>query len=80
MLVKLLILIAVIVAVWKGFGLLRRLSDARAAPPPGRTRSRDDDRAPVAELTQCRVCGTYVSPRDGVSCEREGCPHARRGR
>lgn len=78
---KLLILIAVIVAVWQGFKILSRMQRARQAEAEARlrqaqaqARAAQQRRAGAVEETrQCRVCGAYVAKGTG-GCGRPDCP------
>lgn len=71
---KIIFTILVIVAVWKGFGLVNRLARerkdeiaARARGRPARHRqARSGGR--TVELVQCRRCGAYFDPAEGCSC------------
>lgn len=68
MILKIVVLIAIIAAVWYGFKMIGRRNiskqreDARKAEEAGET------------MTACRGCGAYVleSQRD---CGRDGCPY-----
>jgi len=69
---KILFTILIVVAVWKGFGLLNRLANERQAAAKrqrsaaaGSTRSR---RTSAIELQECPRCGAYVDPREGCHC------------
>ncbi len=83
---KLLVLAAVIAAVWYGFKFIGRLQDARAAEaklraggarrPKARWRRSKQPAAPEAEdMVKCPVCQAYVPARGASRCERPGCPH-----
>ena len=83
---KLLVLAAVIGAVWYGFKMIGRLDQARKAEGKGRNAgkpswwpSRDGGSqagAPEAEdMVQCPTCQAYVPARGAKACEREGCPY-----
>jgi uncharacterized protein len=70
---KLLILIAVIAAVWYGYKYVNRVGRLRAeqrrrAPPPGRRALEAED------MQKCRVCGAYVTAQ-ARSCGRGDCPY-----
>lgn len=77
---KLLILVAIVVAVWYGFRLVTRLQKERdrLARERGEELKRDGrkpaKRASAAEdMSQCPACGVYV-PQDAPKCGRPGCP------
>ena len=83
---KLLLLAAVIGAVWYGFKLISRLQEAReldqkARGKRDRVRSaeRDAKRAAraetVEEMVRCPVCDSFVSARARSNCGRADCPY-----
>ncbi|MBI1779153.1 MAG: hypothetical protein HYR63_27785 [Proteobacteria bacterium] len=73
---KLLVLAAIIAAVWYGYRwinrveLLRRQAAARGEPAMGKRPS-----APSETMVACSTCGTYVAPRAARSCGRSDCPY-----
>ena len=73
---KALLIILIIVVIWKGFGLVSRLTSERQAAAKrsaGRTsRTSRADRAGTVELRQCPRCGAYVDPREGCGCTMRG--------
>jgi uncharacterized protein len=81
---KLLVLVAVVAAVWYGFKFIGRLQDQRAADQklragigrrPG-ARGAEDPGAPQAEeMIACPVCQAYVPARNTTSCGRADCPY-----
>ncbi|MHC4983734.1 MAG: hypothetical protein ACYTF6_11305 [Planctomycetota bacterium] len=83
---KLLVLAAIVGAVWYGFKLVSRLKEARkledeAAPGKRRKAARRGaagakSAAGTAEdMVQCPVCQTYVAARSAGSCGRPDCPY-----
>jgi uncharacterized protein len=86
---KLLVLAAVIVAVWYGFKLVGRLDAARKAEAKLRERAAEDarpttrkgDSAPSArepeaeEMVQCPACRAYVPAAKPKNCGRADCPY-----
>ena len=75
---KLIVLVAIVVAVWYGFKLVGRLQEARkadaalrqsAAKRPGAARTEAED------MVQCPVCQAYVPARSTSSCGRADCPY-----
>ncbi len=83
---KLMVLVAVIAAVWYGFKFVGRLQDAREAEqklraggsrqPKARWRRSKQPTAPEAEdMVECPVCQAYVPARGASRCERSGCPY-----
>ncbi len=83
---KLLVLAAVVAAVWYGFKWLSRLKEVRDAqdgrPPkkrrwPGAARraAKEPPQSEAEDMTECPVCGTYVSARGASNCGRADCPY-----
>ena len=82
---KLLVLVAVIAAVWYGFKLIGRLRDQRKADDrlrassahrfwPGRGKS-DPPASDAEEMVECPVCQAYVPVRGATGCGRSDCPY-----
>ncbi len=77
---KLLLLAAVLAAVWYGFKFLGRLKNARDAEAKlresgGQAQPEKGGRKIDAEETvECRVCGAYVAAAGGGRCDRPDCP------
>jgi len=81
---KLIVLIAIVAAVWYGFKWLSRLQAARDAETkaegrrtakrraPGRRSAAADD---AEDMVQCPVCRAYVQARGASSCGRSDCPY-----
>jgi hypothetical protein len=70
---KLLVIIAVIAAVWYGYKYVNRVNEIREtqrrrAPRPG-TRALEAE-----DMTKCRVCGAYVT-QHARNCGRADCPY-----
>ncbi|MEE8188447.1 MAG: hypothetical protein V3T80_04505 [Kiloniellales bacterium] len=83
---KLIVLVAVIAAVWYGFKFISRLHDKREAEAKldqgraGRTRSGvgagpDSTGAVAQDMVQCQVCEAYVPARGAGHCGRDDCPY-----
>lgn len=80
---KLLLLAAVIGAVWFGFKLVSRLQESRELEAGRRERGQERRRKPESRATpseaetmiQCPTCGTYVAARGAKSCGRADCPY-----
>jgi len=85
---KLLLLAAIIAAVWYGFKFVARLQDARDADagksrrPPRRAagartakRAGGDAAEDVEDMVQCPVCDAYVPARSASNCGRADCPY-----
>jgi hypothetical protein len=72
---KILITILIIVAIWKGFALVNRLTSERKATlkrQAGAARRAAKgpraERPGTVELRPCPRCGAYVDPREGCQC------------
>ncbi len=84
---KILVLAAVIAAVWYGFKWISRLQEVRDAQEGGKPkkkrrwpgtarRAKEEPPASAAEdMTACPVCGTYVATRGAANCGRADCPY-----
>ncbi len=81
---KLIVLAAVIAAVWYGFKFIGRLDKARKlAAKLTRDAARDvagaepaaEPAAETEDMERCEVCDAYVSARDPASCGRADCPY-----
>jgi uncharacterized protein len=83
---KLLVLAAIVGAVWYGFKLVSRLQEARrleAEADAGERRKAakrgpsgaKDAAAKAEDMVQCPVCRTYVAARSAGSCGRPDCPY-----
>ncbi len=77
---KLLVLAAIIAAVWYGFRLVGRLDAARKNRPGGHERvdrrgSGGDAPADVEDTVQCPVCNAYVVAKSASPCDRPDCPY-----
>ena len=80
---KLLLLAAVIGAVWYGFKLVSRLQKNRelearrqGREPKRRRWTRSSGAAAEPEaMIQCPICETYVAAKGARSCGRDDCPY-----
>jgi hypothetical protein len=83
---KLMVLAAVVAAVWYGFKWIGRLQAARDAeagvtkrkswwPGAARGSAKASEQATPEDMAPCRVCGTYVSARGARNCGRADCPY-----
>lgn len=81
MLMKLLLTIAVIIAVLYGAKAIQSLSrsgkDEDESGGEGRRSGRDvaPSRPEADELEKCEVCGTYVARGRAEGCGRDDCPY-----
>jgi uncharacterized protein len=69
-LAKILLLAAVVAAVWFGFKYLTRQP---AAPGPGVRAKADDAAGRVEDMVRCPVCGAFQARAAGP-CARPDCP------
>jgi hypothetical protein len=72
---KILVIVLIIVAIWKGFALVNRLASDRKAAlkrQAGTARRAAEasraQRTGTVELRECPRCGAYVDPREGCRC------------
>ena len=68
MLLKWVVLIAIVAAVWYGFKAIGRRN--KASQVDSARNARDS----VEDMSACTVCGTYVTT-DQRDCGRDGCPY-----
>lgn len=78
---KILFTIFAVVAIWKAFSMLSRLTKStgtaptRSEPPGSQPRQRPADAKPASEsidLVPCPRCGSYVDPKEGCRCTASG--------
>ena len=77
---KILVLGAIIAAVWYGFKMVGRMDAARKNKPGGNDRvnrggSGRGTPADVEDTVQCPVCGAYVVANATSPCDRPDCPY-----
>ena len=84
---KLLVLVAVIGAVWYGFKLIGRLDQNRKAGLrqqggerkaggfPWSKRNQPADPGEAQDMVQCPGCQAYVPAQGASACERDDCPY-----
>lgn len=85
MLTKLLLTVAVILAVLYGAKAIQSLTrggkddrdDGDTDGGSDGNRAGSSTRAVASDLESCPVCGTYVAKGKPVACEREDCPYRR---
>jgi hypothetical protein len=73
---KILILVAIISAIWFGFRLLGQLDRQRrdvARKEKERARGQRPTPRQVDDMVKCDVCGTFIARGSGA-CSRPGCP------
>ena len=75
---KLLVLAAIVAAVWYGFKYVGRMKEVRDAEAKLRE-SAKGGASPAApktqEMVQCAVCSAYVAAQGSQNCGREDCPY-----
>ena len=73
---KLLVLAAIVGAVWYGFKMIGRMDAARKNKSGGRV-NRGGQSAPVdvEDTVQCPTCGAYVVANATSPCDRPDCPY-----
>lgn len=83
---KLLVLAAIVGAVWYGFKLVSRLQEARKLEETARggkqqraaRRAAEGAKSPAEgaeDMVQCPVCRIYVAARAAGNCGRSDCPY-----
>ncbi len=80
---KLLLLAAVVGAVWYGFKLVSRLQEARQLDQSAKVKRRSAEgrggkpeaKEGVEEMVRCPVCDSFVSARARSNCGRSECPY-----
>jgi uncharacterized protein len=70
---KLILLVAILTAVWYGFRFIGRLAAERKALQRQGRQNRTPRRA-VEDMVKCRLCGDYVPASGTASCARADCP------
>lgn len=80
---KLLLLVALVLAVWYGFKYAARIEQVRQAMR-AETRRRagaggggarvQQSARPVEDLVKCRQCGAFVAASGAANCGKPGCP------
>jgi hypothetical protein len=73
---KILILVAIISAIWFGFRLLSQLDRQRrdvARKEKERARAQRPTPRQVDDMVKCDVCGTFIA-RGSTGCGKPGCP------
>ena len=81
---KLMLLAAIIGAVWYGFKFISRLQEAREleakkggsrTSKPRRQGSAKASEGEAEAMIECPVCKTYIAARGAGSCGRADCPY-----
>lgn len=72
---KLLVLVAIVVAIWYGFKFVTRLDKRRKAQLAEVKRTAEANPKEAGDMVKCRVCGVYVLSRGAMDCGRPDCPY-----
>ncbi len=74
---KLLVLAAIVAAVWYGFKWLQRRDEIAArGGDESLTKTRGNKRVDAVEdMVKCPVCGTYVAAEGAQDCGKPDCPY-----
>jgi hypothetical protein len=75
---KLLVLAAIVAAVWYGFKFVGRMQEVERNRQRGGGRPAKRGRekpGTVEDTVQCPVCGAYVVARSAAACDRPDCPY-----
>ncbi len=75
-LTKLLVLAAIIGAIWYGFKWVGRLDKMRKEALRHDSRSRESANLAAEEMVRCSSCDTYVAATGARACGRDDCPYA----
>lgn len=70
---KLIVLAAIIAAIWYGYKFIGRLQAAAKTKVPG-----DDTDSVIpdaVDMVKCDTCGDFVAAKGSRSCGKEGCPY-----
>ncbi len=71
---KLIVLVAIVVAVWYGFRFLGRLERQRKRRLRRQARA-ERERGGIGRMVRCPVCGAYVAADISGSCGKVDCPY-----
>jgi uncharacterized protein len=72
---KILVLGAIVIAVWYGFKFIGRLDQRRKRELADARRTKADAAEDVGEMVKCRTCGVFVAARGAGNCGRGDCPY-----
>ncbi|HVG80807.1 MAG TPA: hypothetical protein VNB28_00845 [Methylomirabilota bacterium] len=70
---KLILLIAIVTAIWYGFRFVGKIAAERKALQREAERKRPARRS-VEDMVKCRLCGDYVPASGVASCANANCP------
>lgn len=74
--VKILFTVLLIVGIWYAFRWMNRMGQRGATKArDGIRRTAESRGTPIADLTACPVCGSYVMAGTSADCGKAGCPH-----
>ncbi len=72
MIQKIIVLAAIVAAVWYGFKFLSRLDEQRKQKVAQEKRDAVDG---IADTVQCPICDTYIAAQTSSDCGKPGCPY-----
>lgn len=72
MIQKIIVLTAIVAAVWYGFKFLSRLDEQRKQKAAQDKRDAVNN---IADTVQCPVCSTYIAVQTASDCGKSGCPY-----
>ena len=70
---KLLVLAAIITAVWYGFKMMTKITEDRKDRVDNLRKSAS--RPTTEDMVACPECGTFVAANSSSKCERANCPY-----
>ena len=72
---KLIVLAAVIVAVWYGFKFIGRLDKRRKEQLASSRKPTSSEMKDAGDMVKCPKCDAYVPDRSAMNCGRRSCPY-----
>ena len=72
---KILVLVAVVAAVWYGFKMINRITEDRNTAVGNRNSTKSSSSPSTEDMIACPECGTFVAANSTAKCERANCPY-----
>ena len=72
---KLIVLAAIVVAVWYGFKFVARLDRRRKEQLAVAKKAESEDMKDAGDMVKCRKCTAYVPAQGAMNCGQRGCPY-----
>jgi len=72
---KILVLVAVVAAVWYGFKMINRITEDRNKAVSNRNSTKSSSSPSTEDMIACPECGTFVAANSTAKCERANCPY-----